>query len=206
VRFGSVPGVDVHGHCVQLLQAAHALQQQNHQSSSLDCLNRAREQVRCQGLEVLEDAYAVCVTENLLRLLIVNISNVLRRDEKFERIFGIDVANAALDLALDLLLALLSVTREAKQLVLVCPQDRFVQLDVDVQQDVVQVDDDVLLAVTNDDEEASFLFLRDCELGSNDQLLQAHELEHHSGSEPECGSRCGCVSVVRLCAVLFPLT
>ena len=50
-------------------------------------------------------------------------------------------------------------TREAKQLVLVCPEDRFVQLDVDVQQDVVQVDDDVLLAVTNDDEEASFLFL-----------------------------------------------
>ena len=87
-------------------------------------------------------------------------------------------------------------TREAKQLVLVCPEDRFVQLDVDVQQDVVQVDDDVLLAVTNDDEEASFLFLWDCELGSNDQLLEAHELEHHSGSEPECGSRCGCVSIV----------
>ena len=74
------------------------------------CLNRAREQVRCQCLEVLEDAYAVCVTENLLRLLVVNISNVLCRDEKFERIFGIDVANAALDLALDLLLALLPVT------------------------------------------------------------------------------------------------
>jgi hypothetical protein len=179
--------MDVHGHCVQLLQAAHTLQQQNHQSASLDCLNRAREQVWCQGLEVLEDAHAVCVTENLLRLLVVNISDVLCRDEKFERVFGIDVANAALDFALDLLLALLPVTGEAKQLVL------------------VQVDDDILLAVTNDDEEASFLFLRDCELGSNDQLSEAHELEHHSGSKPECGSHYRCVSIVRLCGVFFHL-
>jgi hypothetical protein len=97
------------------------------------------------------------------------------------------------------------VTGEAKQLVLVCPEDRFVQLDVDIQQDVVQVDDDILLAVTNDDEEASFLFLRDCELGSNDQLSEAHELEHHSGSKPECGSHYRCVSIVRLCGVFFHL-
>jgi hypothetical protein len=52
------------------------------------------------------------------------------------------------------------VTGEAEQLVLVRPQNRLVQLDVDVQQDVVEVDDDVLLPVADDDEEASLLFLR----------------------------------------------
>ena len=159
MRLCSVSRVNVHRHGVQLLQAAHALQQEYNQSSTLYCFDRPCQEIGCKRFEILQDTHAVCVTQNLFCFLVVDISDVLCRDEKFERIFGIDVANAALNLTLDLLLALLSVTREAKQLVLVCPEDRFVQLDVDVQQDVVQVDDDVLLAVTNDDEEASFLFL-----------------------------------------------
>jgi hypothetical protein len=51
------------------------------------------------------------------------------------------------------------VAGEAEQLVLIRPQNRLVQLDVDVQQDVVEVDDDVLLPVADDDEEAPLLFL-----------------------------------------------
>ena len=49
---------------------------------------------------------------------------------------------------------------EAQQLVLVCPQNRLVELDVDIEKDVIKVDDHVFLSVSHDYEKAALLFLR----------------------------------------------
>lgn len=50
-------------------------------------------------------------------------------------------------------------TGEAEQLVLVGPEDRLVGLEVGGLKNVVQVDDDILLTVADDYEEAALVFL-----------------------------------------------
>lgn len=55
------------------------------------------------------------------------------------------------------------VPRESQQLVLVCPQNRFIELHVDIEQDVIEIDNDVLLSVSDYYEEASLFLLGCCE-------------------------------------------
>lgn len=101
-----------HGHGVQLLQRGHGLKQQNDQSTAFHGLDRPRQQVRRQGLEVLQDTHPVGVPKDLLGLFVVYIADVREGDEELERVFGVGFTDAALDLFLDLCFALLAVAAE----------------------------------------------------------------------------------------------
>jgi hypothetical protein len=102
--------VDVHRQVVQLSQTVHALEQHDNQTSALDRLYRSREDVGRDGFEVLQDAYAKGVSQNLLRLFVVGVSDVVEGDEELERILGVCFSDASLDFLFDFLLALLAVT------------------------------------------------------------------------------------------------
>jgi hypothetical protein len=60
-----------HGHAVQVPKTRHALQQADDDSSSLDRLDRPREQVGRDGLKVLQDEHVEGLTEDLVRVLVV---------------------------------------------------------------------------------------------------------------------------------------
>jgi hypothetical protein len=64
-----------HSHRVELLQTAHRPQQQHNDSSSLDRLDRPRQQVRCERLKVLKDEHAECLTEDLGRVFVVAVED-----------------------------------------------------------------------------------------------------------------------------------
>lgn len=104
-----------HAECVQLLQGLHSLEQQNHNASTLDRLNRAREKVWCQSLKILQNAHAKRVSEDLVRLFVVAVADLRRGDEKLERILLIYSANALLDLAFHLLSAFLRMTAQENE-------------------------------------------------------------------------------------------
>ena len=70
------PGVDVHTDGVELLQTVDVVYQQHDGSSSLHGLYCPRQQVGCQGLEVLEDAHAVRVAQDLVSLVVVGVAYV----------------------------------------------------------------------------------------------------------------------------------
>jgi len=149
----------IHGHGVQLLQTGHGLQQQHDQPATLDRLNRPRQQIRRERLKVLKDTHSVSVSEDLLRLLVVNIADVRERDEEFEGVLGVGLSDAALDLLLDLGFALLAVTGEAEQLVLVGPENGFVLLRVGAAKNVVEVQDYIFASIADDDKEGPLLLL-----------------------------------------------
>lgn len=128
---GAVKDTAHHRHGVELLQAAHRTKQQDHNPASLDRLDRPREKVGRQRLEVLEDQHAESLTQNLSRVLVVpastisNISNlpcegkeakqgsrvadVGDGEEELERRLLVRLYDPALDVPLDLGLALLAV-------------------------------------------------------------------------------------------------
>lgn len=151
--------MDVHGQRVQLLEAVHAFQKQQDEAATLDGLHGAGEKVWRDGLEVLQDAHAIGIAHDLICFLVVYIADVLGGDEEFKGIFSVRISDASFHFLLDLLLPLLAMTGEAKQLVLVGPQDVLAEFDVDIEEDVVEVDDDIFLSVTDDNEETAFAFL-----------------------------------------------
>jgi hypothetical protein len=83
----------------------------------------------------------------------------VKRKEQLEGVLGVGLAGAALDLLLDLVLALLPVAGEVEELVLVGPEHRLVLPYVHAGHDVVQVDDGLLGVVADHDEEAALLLL-----------------------------------------------
>lgn len=105
-----VSAVNVHRHCVKLLQTRHSLEQQDDQSTAFNGLDCSCEEIGREGFEVLEDTHSVCVAENLFGLFVVAVADVGEGDEEFERIFGIRLPDSSLDLLLDLCLALLAMT------------------------------------------------------------------------------------------------
>lgn len=61
----------VHRHGVELLEARHGLEEQNHQSAALYRLDGAGQQVGREGFEVLEDKHSERLTQDALCLLVV---------------------------------------------------------------------------------------------------------------------------------------
>lgn len=129
-----------HSHRVQSPQRLHPLQQTHHDPSSLNRLNRPRQQIRSDRLEILQHQHGERLSKNLVRILIVptpsstlNTLNRMRRDvrvphishgnEQLERVHLPHFSLPPLDLALDLALSLLPVAREA-QILLVAPEHR----------------------------------------------------------------------------------
>ena len=151
--------MDGHGQRVTLLQALHTLEQQNYQATALDCLDGPGQKVGSDCLEVLQDAHAVRVAQDAVRVLVVGIGDRVEREEDLEGIFEIRLSNSPFDLLPYLGLALLPVAREAQEVLLVGPQQLLVVLDVNARHDVVKVDDDIFGAVADDDDEAPLLLL-----------------------------------------------
>jgi len=81
--------------------------------------------------------HAICVTEDLVGFLIVDIADIVERDEELEWVFRVDLPYTALNLFLDLGFPLLSVAGEPKELVLVSPKDRFVLFRAHAREDMV---------------------------------------------------------------------
>lgn len=147
-----------HGHGVELLERRHALEKEDNDSTSFDSLNSSGKQVGCKSFEILENTHAVGVSENLLGLLVVGVTDVGDRDEQLEGILLVDLANATLDITLDLGLALLAVRAEA-EILLVAPEDGGAGCDLGLRKEPVQVHDLVLALVAHQDEETSVLGL-----------------------------------------------
>jgi len=63
---------------------------------------------------------------------------------------------------------------EAEKFVFVRPENRLVELDIDIEKDVVEVYDNILLSVPDDNEEASFLFLRIVRLSNKEIPIWRH--------------------------------
>lgn len=150
--------IPYHGHGVELLERRHALEQEDNDSTALNGLNSSGEQVGRKCFEILEDAHAVSVSENLLGLLVVSVTDVGDRDEQLKGILLVDFADATLDIALDLGLALLAVGAEA-EILLVAPEDGGAGCDLSLGEEPVQVHDLVLALVAHQDEETSVLGL-----------------------------------------------
>ncbi|EEQ41504.1 hypothetical protein CLUG_05633 [Clavispora lusitaniae ATCC 42720] len=158
VRLGPVPRVHVHGHGVESFQGRHGLQENHHKTAAFNGLDRPRQQVGRERLEVSQNAHAVRVTQDLLRFLVVDIADVSVGDKGLERVSVVGVACAPLDLLLDLVLALLAVRREPQQSFFVRPENRLVHFEVGAHHKIVQVGESVARAVAHDDEEGPSLF------------------------------------------------
>ena len=106
--------MNIHSHGIQLLQTSHGLEQQHNQSTTFNRFNCSCQQIRRECLKVLKDTHAVCISQNLVGLLVVDVANVGERDEQLKRVLGVGFPNSALDLLFDLCLALLPVAGEAQ--------------------------------------------------------------------------------------------
>ena len=113
--------MDIHRQRVELLQAVHALQKQQHHTTSLNSFDRARKKVGGHGFEVLKNAHPVCVSQNLLGFLIVDVANLVESDEQLERILLVRFSDASLDFLLNFRFPLLPVASESQKILLVCP-------------------------------------------------------------------------------------
>jgi len=72
--------------------------------------------------------HAVCVAQNFVGLLVVDIANVVERNEELKWVFRVDFSNSTLNLLLDFVLPLLPVTSKPKKLALICPQNGLILL------------------------------------------------------------------------------
>lgn len=98
-----------HGHGVELLERRHGLEQQHDDAATLNGFDGSSQQVGRQGFKILQNAHAKGVTQHGMRLFVVAITDVGRRDEQLKWIIGIGLANAALNVTLDCLGTLLGI-------------------------------------------------------------------------------------------------
>ena len=54
VGLSAVASMDIHGECVQLLERGHGAEEKNDQTPAFHCLYGTGQEVRSQGLKVLE--------------------------------------------------------------------------------------------------------------------------------------------------------
>ncbi|KAI3478562.1 hypothetical protein L1887_59470 [Cichorium endivia] len=151
---GAVAAVHVHAERVELSQAGHGLEEEDDDAAALDGLDGAREHVGRDCLKVLKDEHAVGLAEDLGRVLVVAVADVCEADKELEGIAFALLADAALDVVFDLLLALLAVGGEAEVL-LVAPEHVGTRLYARLGEEEVEVDHLVLALVADDDEEGA---------------------------------------------------
>lgn len=92
------------------MQTAHRPQQKHHNSSTLDRLDRPRQQIRGDGLKVLEDEHAERLTEDLGGILVVGVPDVGHAHKELKGRLLVRFSDPSLDVPLDLGLSLFSVT------------------------------------------------------------------------------------------------
>lgn len=65
-----------HSHGIKLLERGHGLEQQNNHSPSLDGFYCPCEQIRRDGLKILQDQHPISISENLMGFLIISVNQV----------------------------------------------------------------------------------------------------------------------------------
>mmetsp|Transcript_31326 Transcript_31326/g.99939 ORF Transcript_31326/g.99939 Transcript_31326/m.99939 type:complete len:481 (-) Transcript_31326:438-1880(-) len=114
VGLGAEARVHVHGHLVEPLQRLHVAQQHHDHAAALHGLNGAREEIRGDGLKVLEHAHAVRVAQDLVCLAVISVPDVGGGDEERERILVLGVEEPPLHHLLNLVHPLLAVARQVQ--------------------------------------------------------------------------------------------
>ena len=143
--------MNVHAHGVELLEAVYAVHQEDDGAAPLHCLYGPRQEVGCHRLKVLEDAHTVSVTENLVGLVIITVSDVGRGHEHLEGVLLVNLHLARLDLFVQLLHLFLPVAGEAEFL-LVTPEDIRPRLNSGLGKHVVEDNDLVTSLIADQDE------------------------------------------------------
>ena len=143
--------MDVHAHGVELLEAVHAVHEEDDGPAPLYRLYGPGQEVGRHRLKILEDAHPVCVAENLVSLVIVTVTDVGRGHEHLEGVLLINLHFAGLYLLVKLFHFLLSVAGEAEFL-LVTPEDTRPRLDRGFGEHVVEDNNLVTRLVTHQDE------------------------------------------------------
>lgn len=77
----AIPGVDIHTQAVKLLQTCHCVEKHDNKTTTLDSLDSTTKHIGSYALEVLKDAHAECLTQDLVRVLVIAVSDVLRGEE-----------------------------------------------------------------------------------------------------------------------------
>ena len=92
----------VHRHSVELLERGHSLEEEHNQPTALHRLDNPAQKVRRQRGEVLQHDHPVRRTQDLVRVLVVAVANVGRRDEEIERILLVWIVETTRDQLLHL--------------------------------------------------------------------------------------------------------
>lgn len=84
--FCSIARVHIHRDLVKLLETRHCVEQHHHDTTSFDSLHGSAKHVGRETLKVLENAHSKCLTENLMRVLVEAILDLLGGQEELNLI------------------------------------------------------------------------------------------------------------------------
>ena len=143
--------VHVHANRVQLLQASQRVEEHDNHPAALNSFHGTAEHIGRNGLKVLQNAHAESLAQDLVCVLVVGVSDVFRRHEKFNLIDFLLVKLPFLLQLLYLFHALLARACDF-QLGLVAPEHTGLSLDSRFVQQHVQVHDLVKTSVADDQE------------------------------------------------------
>lgn len=113
----------MHIHCnsVQLFETRHGLEQEDDQPSTLNGLNSSAEEIGRECFEILENEHLEGITQDLVGLLVVGVSDFIGADEEFEGVVDALIIEPLHLHVLDLLHALLLVAAKL-EIALVAPE------------------------------------------------------------------------------------
>ena len=104
-----------HGHGVELLQGVHGSEEQHHNTTTLHSLHSSRKEVGGQGLKILQNAHPKGVTEHLVGLLVVSVTNLSGGDEHLKGVVLVGIKQSPLHCLLDLLHPLLAMAKRDRK-------------------------------------------------------------------------------------------
>ena len=76
MRLSSESIVNIHRDWIELLQASESVEKHHDSATTFYSLDGSTEDIRCDTLEVLQDAHAKGLTQDLVRVFIVAIPDV----------------------------------------------------------------------------------------------------------------------------------
>lgn len=154
VRLCSVSRVNIHIHCVELLQGLHGSQQKDDNPATLYSLDGSSQDIRSDRFKILKNAHSKSISQNLFCLLVVGVPHIGTGNKQLKGVVLVRIPNASGNLGLYLLGSLLTVRCEA-QVLFVAPEHRRPGRHTSFRQQIMQSDHLVLSAVAHDHKEAS---------------------------------------------------
>lgn len=156
MRLSSVPIVHVHRYRIKLFQTCQSVEKHDNHATTFDSFHGSAQHVGRDGFEVLQDAHAERLSENLVRVLIIAIPNVFTRHEQLDCVDFIFVQISFRFELFDLLDALF-LGRRNLELILVAPEHGGLGFDARFGQHLVQIYDLVETAVADYQKETAMV-------------------------------------------------